>query len=135
MIKRIKKLLEKLKIKKGDVLFSPSIKELRDELQFTSEMRLVINPKDGMYYIADANDYTHFEIMKEINITDQQNIEGGLYNDGYVWLRGHNIKKYFNKDMTNEEQLEWFYNTDLYKNLKNFITEVDIQNYFDWRQT
>jgi len=127
---------EKLKFRKiSSVLFSPSLSEVRREFQDSPELRLIIDPRTQNYYVADANKFTHFDIMKEAGIVDLQNIEGGIYEDGYIWLRGHTIKKFFNNDLTPQEQLGWFKNTELYKNLSSLIEDIDIQNYFDWKQT
>ena len=136
MFNNIFKLIEKLNFRKTySVLFSPSLSEIRREFQDSPELRLVINPVNGEYFLADAEKFTHTDIMKEAGIIDQQNIEGGLYEDGYLWLRGHNIKKILNKDLTKEEELDWLKNTPFYRNVKNLLTEIDIQNYFDWKQT
>lgn len=136
MFKNIKKLLEKLNFRKDyKVLFSPSYSEIRREFMDSPELRLIIDPKTQNYFLADAKKFTHFDIMKEAKLTHQQNIEGGLYEDGYLWLRGHNIKKYLDRDLTLEEETKWLESTEFYRTLKNFITEIKIENYFDWRQT
>ena len=120
---------------KTNMLFNPTSQELNNEFNFISEFRLVIDPVTQNYLLADANKYTHFSMMQEAGITNQQNIEGGMYDDGLVWIRGHNIKKFLNKDMTNEEELAWLKSTQFYTNLHSIITDIDIQDYFDWKQT
>jgi hypothetical protein len=133
MILRIKNILERILFRNTEeILFSPTRQELRSELNFTSEMRLVIDPVTNNYFIADASKYDHVRIMKEAGIYGKQNIEGGLYDDGFVWIRGNTIQKYNNRDMTLREQEEWMRSTNFYTNLDGFITELNIQNAFDW---
>lgn len=135
MISRIKNILEKILFRDTEeILFSPTRQELKNELNFAPEMRLIIDPVTDNYFIADASKYDHVAIMKEAGIYGKQNVEGGLYDDGFVWIRGNTIQKYNNKDMTLEEQREWIKNTNFYKNLNGFITELDVQNAFDWKR-
>jgi hypothetical protein len=136
MFKNVRKLLEKIRFRRGyEVLFNPTSSEIRRELMDCPELRLIIDPETQNYFVADAGKYTHFDIMKEAKIDSKKNIQGGLYEDGYLWLRGHNIKSYFNKDLTLKEEINWLGSTDFYKNLKSIITDIKIDNYFDWSQT
>lgn len=126
MIKRIKELLEKLAFYKNDsILWSPTRYEMRQELISTPEMRLIINPESQNYFLADASKIDHFNIMKEVGVSDSPNIQGWLYNDGLLIIR-RNPLGYINGG-DEKDMLNYIENTRFYKEAGSLIDKVEVQ--------
>lgn len=149
MMKRIIKLLEYLDFEnKNSLLFNPSLLEVK-RLVSKSLRNAKINNKswkyDGQedvrflahennYYFADANEYTHQDMAKELSIPLSEDlILGGFKNDGYVWFYKYMLLDYLKypvgarASIPDDRVRELFKQTIIGKLLSPAITKLEYE--------
>ena len=137
MINRIKNLIKKLKeaMEKSDILFNPSVREIQKLLSESQShiVRFVALP-DGKFYIADADEWVHDSMIKEMGIIRSENyLCGEIYKDGYTWMYKYMLFGYLgivNPDRVFKDRKELtrlFETTRFYQNVKPLVREVDFE--------
>lgn len=135
MIIKIKKLLENI-MTKSPIIQDASVKDIRDmfqeqrkEGQREPKVRFVAT-KEGHYYIANAYEWIHFQIMTEMGLTGDT-LQGMLYEGGYVWVYKYSLFDYLDITdpsrvfMSNEEFARLFKETSFYKKIKPLVKEIE----------
>lgn len=129
---------------KSSILINPSLKEIKDKLREIhnishhkyASVRFVIDKQEN-YYIANADEWIHDEIIKEMGINKTDNITGEFTEefteDGYLWF--HKYMTFHHFDITDpnrvfmspEEIINLFKRTKMYQVIKSIITKVEFQ--------
>jgi hypothetical protein len=136
-MRKIIKLLEAIRTK-SPVLINPSLKEIKDKLREIhnlsnhkyASVRFVID-KNENYYIANADEWIHAEIIRDVRINREENIEGELTEDGYLWFYKYTVFKHFDVTYPDraftepEETINLFKRTKLYQVIKPMITKIE----------
>ena len=150
MINKIRKLIETLKesLVKSNILINPSVREIKMMMVEADRMlkakgsrrqtevqkvRFVALP-DGKYYIANADEWVHDQIIKEMGIIKSENyLCGEIFSDGYTWMYKYmlfdylNLKDPFKFSKSKQELTDLFKTTRFYQDVKPLIGEVDFE--------
>lgn len=134
-------------IQKSPILINPSLQEIKKliydisrdkrltnqfgDTQKQDSLRFVVT-KDN-YYVADARDWVHRQILKEFNInpTSTDYFLGGLHDDGYLWFYKYQFLADFMQYkrpiafLSDEEVKDIFKSNYFYKIIAPLVTEIE----------
>jgi hypothetical protein len=107
---------------KSPILFSPTLSEINKMLREAEghSLRFLINPKTQDYYIADASEWVHPEMLRELKLSSAGYVRGGFDGKGYAWFNRASLL-----GKIHQEIMEFFKGTSLYNVLKPIITKIE----------
>lgn len=130
---------------KSPIEFSPSLNDIKKLLSEAKKdcltnrhcevaVRFIV-AEDGNYYVANANDYIHNQMIKELNLSyANEMLAGELFGDGTLWVYRSMLLDYFgikdsNKrvDTTDDEARDLFKSSNFYKIISSLVKNIDIK--------
>jgi len=139
--------IEEAVVRETKPLMNPSLPEIRKLLVNSvknskiysnwrndgqEDIRFVFTPNN--WYVADANEWIHGDIIKEFNISYSSNyVCGGITYDGYLWFYKYMLLDFLNYPVGNrafkpsEEIIDLFKSTHFYKLIKPIVTDIEFE--------